>query len=191
MCKLHKLHSGSSSSPHDSSHGLGYGGISESLSGGVFLCFCFYQGSAGGGWTKWMEPNWCIHSCSANSLCFSRQCTGEVQCICVWLARLVSSCREIRPSNLTSVIHFRARLLISCLFTPTWADLFQSGLSHCEELCLQGQFVTCVNIKSFSSSTQRFLLSVNFRWCIPLVFLLSRTNLANLFLPLHIYWLNL
>lgn len=159
----------------------------------VFFCVfvCFYQGSAGGGWTKWMEPNWCIHSCSANSLCFSRQCTGEVQCICVWLARLVSSCREIRPSNLTSVIHFRARLLISCLFTPTWADLFQSGLSHCEELCLQGQFVTCVNIKSFSSSTQRFLLSVNFRWCIPLVFLLSRTNLANLFLPLHIYWLNL
>lgn len=41
-CKLHKLHSGSSSSPHDSSHGLGYGGISESLSGGVFLCFCLF-----------------------------------------------------------------------------------------------------------------------------------------------------
>lgn len=112
-----------------------------------FLLF-FYQGSAGGGWTKWMEPNWCIHSCSANSLCFSRQCTGEVQCIWVWLAGLVSSCREIRPSNLTSVIHFGARLLIYCLLTPTWADLFQSGLSHCEELCLQGQFVTRVNIKS-------------------------------------------
>lgn len=50
---------------------------------------------------------------------FAFHVSAQVQCICVRLARLVSSCREIRPSNLTSAIHFRARLLISCLFTPT------------------------------------------------------------------------